>query len=291
MPFQTQVTAHLDELVVLLTYLAVITSALSGALEARHREMDVVGAITVAFVTAFGGGTLRDLLLGRTPIFWLLDPWLTVATFVTAVAADHAVRHVSDRLLVVPDALGLGLFSVLGATYALQMKLPVIVAVLMGVITGIFGGVLRDTLCNSVPTVFRRNTGAVRHVFVCWRVGVHRADVGDPELHARLLGGHRHHRRAEAAGCSDAPDAAGPHWRRRHGTSVRRKVRLLSTLGTSQADRTRGRPKPTPTKSKPAPTQSEPAPRKQAGPRERADTLNPRTGTAVLRQSRRTVHS
>lgn len=148
----------MDQLVAVLTYLAVVSSAVSGALEARHRDMDVVGAVTVAFVTAFGGGTLRDLMLGRTPIFWLLDPWLTVATFATALAAYYAVRRVSDRLLLVPDALGLGLFSTLGATYALQMNLSVLIAVLMGVVTGVFGGVLRDTICNRVPLVFRRNT-------------------------------------------------------------------------------------------------------------------------------------
>jgi uncharacterized membrane protein YeiH len=151
-------TAYLDEFIALLTYIAVIASALSGALEARHRDMDVVGAVSVGFLTAFGGGSLRDMLLGRTPIFWLLDPWLTAAAFFTAVAGYYAVRHVSDRQLLIPDAIGLGLFSVLGAAYTLQMNLPMIVAVLMGVITGTFGGVLRDTICNRVPTVYRRNT-------------------------------------------------------------------------------------------------------------------------------------
>jgi uncharacterized membrane protein YeiH len=151
-------TAYLDEFVALLTYMAVVSSAVSGALEARRRHMDVVGAVSAAFVTAFGGGTLRDLLLGRTPIFWLLDPWLTVATFATALLSFYSVRRVSDRLLLVADALGLGLFSTLGATYALDMKLSMLVAVLMGVVTGVFGGVLRDTICNRVPAVFRRNT-------------------------------------------------------------------------------------------------------------------------------------
>lgn len=151
-------TAYLDDFVALLTYLAVISSAVSGALEARHRDMDVVGAVSVAFVTAFGGGTLRDLMLGRTPIFWLLDPWLTVAAFATALVSYYSVRRVSERPLLVADALGLGLFSTLGATYALQMKLSMLVAVLMGVVTGVFGGVLRDTICNRVPAVFRRNT-------------------------------------------------------------------------------------------------------------------------------------
>jgi uncharacterized membrane protein YeiH len=157
-PEYAALTAYLDRLVLVLTYLAVVSSAVSGALEARRRHMDVVGAISVAFVTAFGGGTLRDLLLGRTPIFWLLDPWLILVTFLTGLASYYAVKRASDRLLLVPDALGLGLFSTLGATYALQMKLSVLVAVLMGVVTGVFGGVLRDTICNRVPLVFRRNT-------------------------------------------------------------------------------------------------------------------------------------
>ena len=158
MPADYVLTAYLDDFVALLTYLAVVASAVSGALEARRRKMDVVGAVSVAFVTAFGGGTLRDLLLGRTPIFWLLDPWLTVAAFAAALVSYYSVRRVSDRLLLVVDALGLGLFSTLGATYALQMKLSMLVAVLMGVVTGVFGGVLRDTICNRVPAVFRRNT-------------------------------------------------------------------------------------------------------------------------------------
>ena len=122
MPADIALTAYLDDFVALLTYLAVVSSAVSGALEARHREMDVVGAVSVAFVTAFGGGTLRDMLLGRTPIFWLLDPWLTVAAFGTALVSYYSVRRVSDRPLLVADALGLGLFSTLGATYALEMN-------------------------------------------------------------------------------------------------------------------------------------------------------------------------
>jgi uncharacterized membrane protein YeiH len=77
---------------------------------------------------------------------------------VTAVVSYYAVKRASDRVLLVPDALGLGLFSTLGATSALQMNLPMLVAALMGVVTGVFGGVMRDTMCNRVPIVFRRNT-------------------------------------------------------------------------------------------------------------------------------------
>ena len=158
MPANMVLNAYLDELVAVLTYLAVVASAVSGSLEARRRHMDVVGAVAVAFVTAFGGGTIRDLLLGRTPIFWLLDPWVTVATFLAGLATYYGVRHVSDRVILVPDALGLGIFSTLGATYAVEMHLSALVAALMGVVTGVFGGVMRDTICNRVPVVFRRNT-------------------------------------------------------------------------------------------------------------------------------------
>jgi len=149
---------NIEGFVILLTYFAVAASAISGILEARRHEMDIVGATTVAFVTAFGGGTLRDLLLGRTPIFWLTDPWLSIATFTISIISFYLIDRISDKLLFIPDALGLGFFSVLGATYALQMELSLLVASLMGVVTGVFGGILRDVLCNKIPYIFQRDT-------------------------------------------------------------------------------------------------------------------------------------
>lgn len=149
---------NIEGLVILLTYLAVAASAVSGTLEARKHEMDVVGAVTVAFVTAFGGGTLRDLLLGRTPIFWLIDPWLSIATFIIAVFSFYLIDNISENFLFIPDALGLGFFSILGATYAIQMELSLLVVSLMGVVTGVFGGILRDVLCNTIPNIFKRDT-------------------------------------------------------------------------------------------------------------------------------------
>lgn len=148
----------IEGFVIPLTYLAVIASAVSGAGEAHKHNLDVVGATTVAFVTAFGGGTLRDLLLGRTPIFWLADPGLTITTFFTAILSFYLVSRVPSRLLFLPDALGLGFFSMLGTTYALHMDLSLLVASLMGVVTGVFGGILRDVLCNTIPNIFKRDT-------------------------------------------------------------------------------------------------------------------------------------
>jgi len=148
----------MEGFIIVLTYFAVTASAISGSLEARKHNMDIVGATTVAFITAFGGGTLRDLLLGRTPIFWVVDPGLSIATFIVAILSFYLINNMSDKLLFIPDALGLGFFSVLGATYALQMNLPILIASLMGVITGVFGGILRDIVCNQIPNVFKRDT-------------------------------------------------------------------------------------------------------------------------------------
>ncbi|MBL8050787.1 MAG: trimeric intracellular cation channel family protein [Anaerolineales bacterium] len=148
----------MENILFILTYIAVSASAISGALEARKNEMDIVGAMTIAFVTAFGGGTIRDLLLGRTPIFWVVDPLFSIVTFFVAFITFYRFNNFPTHLLNVPDAIGLSVFSILGATYAMQLNLSGIVAILMGVITGIFGGVLRDLLCNRVPNVFRHST-------------------------------------------------------------------------------------------------------------------------------------
>jgi uncharacterized membrane protein YeiH len=160
---------NLEGFIVLLTYLAVTASAVSGVLEARKHDMDVVGATTVAFVTAFGGGTLRDLLLGRTPIFWLVDPGLSIATFAVSIVFFYLVHRISEEWLYIPDALGLGFFSILGATFALQMDLSLLVVSLMGVVTGVFGGILRDVLCNKIPHIFKRGT---RLYATCSFIGV-----------------------------------------------------------------------------------------------------------------------
>ena len=99
----------MENILIILTYVAVGASAISGALEARKHEMDIVGATTIAFVTAFGGGTIRDLLLGRTPVFWVIDPWLTVVTFFVGAIAFYRLDRISNRFAVhaQPDAIGI----------------------------------------------------------------------------------------------------------------------------------------------------------------------------------------
>jgi uncharacterized membrane protein YeiH len=139
--------------------LAILVGAFSGFIEARRKRMDLVGVFTVAFITAFGGGTMRDLLLDRRPLFWVTHQEYAILIFVLALMAAPLIRTlrqiVSERLIVIADAVGLGLFSIAGVSAALDANMPIFIASMMGVITGIFGGVLRDIVCNEVPMVFR----------------------------------------------------------------------------------------------------------------------------------------
>jgi uncharacterized membrane protein YeiH len=134
---------------------ATLAFAISGLLEAARKRLDAVGVCLVAGLAAFGGGTLRDLLLDRRPFFWVVHSdwlWALLALCIGAMVFLRA-RHfpLTERAMQWPDALGLGLFSASGTQLALAQDLPGIVAVLMGVITATFGGVLRDIVCNEIP--------------------------------------------------------------------------------------------------------------------------------------------
>jgi len=142
-----------------LNILGAAVFALSGALEARRKGMDVFGATVVALVTALGGGTLRDLLLQHGPVFWVADPVPVIAVTLTAAVAFfayHPLPRSFSRLLLVADAAGLSVFTILGEQKALAAGVSPIVALVMGIITGVAGGILRDILCNEIPLVLRR---------------------------------------------------------------------------------------------------------------------------------------
>ena len=140
-------------------FVAVLAAAFSGFAEARNKQMDVVGVFTVAFITAFGGGTLRDVLLDRRPFFWVQHQHYVVLILVLTLIATPllrlAHRVVPLSLFVIADAIGLGFFSIAGASVAHELGSPPIVAAMMGVVTGVFGGVLRDVILNEVPMVLR----------------------------------------------------------------------------------------------------------------------------------------
>ncbi|HDZ07849.1 trimeric intracellular cation channel family protein [Pseudohongiella sp.] len=145
-------------LLYILDLVGVAVFAISGVLAARDRELDVLGVIVVAAMTAIGGGTLRDLLLDRHPIFWLTDMTYLIVIIVAALATIVYVRHRPAPLfsLRVADAFGLALFALLGASYAEAAQAPALIVILMGTMTGVTGGVLRDIVTARVPLIMQR---------------------------------------------------------------------------------------------------------------------------------------
>ena len=136
-----------------------VAFAASGILAGMRRRMDVFGISVLGFLAAFGGGTLRDILLDRRPFFWVAEEemlWLVLAMCALSLMLWRRGRRaaVSAKAIQVADALGLGLFAASGVQYALVAQMSPLVAVLMGVVTGVFGGVMRDIACNEMPTAF-----------------------------------------------------------------------------------------------------------------------------------------
>jgi uncharacterized membrane protein YeiH len=132
--------------------------AISGVLTAGRKKLDWLGVAVIAIVTATGGGTLRDILLNRHPIFWIADPtYLLVILGATAFTLVYVRYHVPGRRgLLVADALGLAFFTIGGTQIAEQSGLSGLLAVLMGTITGVVGGMVRDVLCAEIPLILRR---------------------------------------------------------------------------------------------------------------------------------------
>lgn len=149
---------HPETIFIVIEVLATIAFAVSGLIESTRKRMDIVGVFSVTFVSAFGGGTLRDILLDRRPLFWVQHTeyiWLIVLMTLAAPLLLKAVKHNwVDKVMELADAFGLGLFAISGASLALAAGMPFIVSILMGAITAVCGGVLRDVLCNEIPKVF-----------------------------------------------------------------------------------------------------------------------------------------
>jgi uncharacterized membrane protein YeiH len=162
----------------MIQWAAIGVSALAGVYEARRRDLDYFGAMVIATVVSVGGGTVRDLLLGRTPLFWIVNPIYLVTVFLVSLVAligiapedktpklvnplispvRHLIRYDGmPRWVVVLDALALGLWAYLGTFFALAVGASPLVAPVLGVITASFGGVIRDVFFAQVPSMFRR---------------------------------------------------------------------------------------------------------------------------------------
>jgi uncharacterized membrane protein YeiH len=149
----------MSDALLVVSVIGTIAFALSGVMAAAEAEMDWLGAVVLAAVAAIGGGTVRDLLLGETPVFWVDDRWPLLAALGTAAVALVMLRlrpSIDPRrttLYVATDAIGLGAFVVVGTSVALDAGTSYFIAAVMGVITGVGGGVLRDVLARRTPIV------------------------------------------------------------------------------------------------------------------------------------------
>lgn len=181
---------NLDLFQQILTVIATVTLAFSGVLQAARYQMDFFGALVLAFVGSVGGGTLRDLLIGATPVFWAVDPSYIQIIIPTTILSIIALRFYTPPpklyLVDIADAAGLALFAILGAQKALNYQLIEPVAVIMGVITGIAGGMIRDVLTPTIPFVMRSEMYASAAI-----IGVVAYTLGRsylPETAAMVLG-------------------------------------------------------------------------------------------------------
>ena len=142
----------------LLQMAGIAAFAASGALAASRRRMDVFGFIVLALITAIGGGTVRDVIIDRTPIFWIADNRYIVVALITALIVYFVPQRKGKRreLLVWLDAMGLALFAAAGTQVSLAFNTGPLVAVILGVTTAVTGGMLRDIICNEVPLILSK---------------------------------------------------------------------------------------------------------------------------------------
>lgn len=147
-----------ENLLHIIDILGTFAFAVSGAFSAMEKKLDPFGVIILSFVTAIGGGTLRDLLIGDTPVGWLKDGTATLVIIAAAIGTmlfGQLLKKVTTTLFLF-DALGLGLFTLIGVEKGMQLHLSAGICIALGTITGSFGGVIRDVLLNNVPLVFRK---------------------------------------------------------------------------------------------------------------------------------------
>lgn len=148
----------METLLYIIEVTAILVFAYSGLSRARQSGFDLVGVLTIGFVTAFGGGTIRDVLLGNHPLYWIVH-WEFLVLIMLLLPAEFILLRFnrdlsSARVLIIIDALGLGLFTASGVGVALAMGTPALPAAFIGVVTATFGGVVRDLLCNQKPQLF-----------------------------------------------------------------------------------------------------------------------------------------
>lgn len=144
----------------ILDFIGVFVFAISGVLTAINKKLDLFGVFIIAFVTALGGGTLRDALIGRTPIGWMQDlnyVYLIIAGYVVAILFRNYLNKLRLSLFLF-DTIGLGVFTLIGIEKGLEYGLHPVICISLGTITATFGGLIRDILCNEIPLLLRKGT-------------------------------------------------------------------------------------------------------------------------------------
>ncbi len=138
--------------------LGTIAFAISGVLVAMEKKLDLFGVLIIAFVTAIGGGTLRDLLIGNTPVVWMRDATYVITIVITVAVAIVFVNQLKylRKSLFLFDTIGIGLYTLIGVEKGVEAGLLPIMCIALGTITASFGGVIRDILCNEIPVIFRK---------------------------------------------------------------------------------------------------------------------------------------
>ena len=142
----------------ILEILGTAAFAISGALSAMNRKLDVFGIFIIAFVTGIGGGTVRDILIGNTPVTWMdniIYIYLIGIVTILSIIFRTKINYLKTSLFLF-DTIGLGIFTIIGVETGIQNNLNPIISVALGVMTGTFGGVIRDILCNEIPVIFRK---------------------------------------------------------------------------------------------------------------------------------------
>ncbi len=138
--------------------LGTVAFAISGVLVAMEKRLDLFGVVIIAFVTSIGGGTLRDLLIGNTPVVWMRDLTYVATILITVIIGVIFVNQLKyfRKSLFLFDTIGIGLYTMLGIEKGLQADLSPIICIALGTMTASFGGVIRDILCNEIPVIFRK---------------------------------------------------------------------------------------------------------------------------------------
>ena len=151
-----------NELIYFVDLAGTFVFAVSGWLLASKKQLDFLGAAVISFITAVGGGTLRDVLIGSTPVGWMqdLNYLLVIASGMLATVFFKRIFEKLRKTMFLFDSIGIGLFTILGLQKTLDLGLSPVVAVMMGTISAVFGGVLRDTLVNEIPMIFRKEVYA-----------------------------------------------------------------------------------------------------------------------------------